>query len=135
MGEAGFETSHWVPQIQLTCMTRNLQKKQKQTSKGCHMAVGQNQCYHFGVGAPPMLVYFSGDWDVHWGPTGAHFSPTISSMVFGLSQALTRLQAEGDKALHVRLRKIGRPSVYLALLTLRQSLDCANSKGINMGSN
>ena len=31
------------------------------------MAVGQNQWYHFGVGAPPMLVYFSGDWDVHWG--------------------------------------------------------------------
>ena len=23
--------------------------------------------YHFGVGAPPILVYFSGDWDVHWG--------------------------------------------------------------------
>ena len=22
---------------------------------------------HFGVGAPPVLVYFSGDWDVHWG--------------------------------------------------------------------
>ena len=21
----------------------------------------------FGVGAPPILVYFSGDWDVHWG--------------------------------------------------------------------
>ena len=31
------------------------------------MAVGQNQCYHFGVGAPPILVYFSGYWDVHWG--------------------------------------------------------------------
>ena len=31
------------------------------------MAVGQNQCYRFGVGAPPILVYFSGDWDVHWG--------------------------------------------------------------------
>ena len=31
------------------------------------MAVGKNQWYHFGVGAPPMLVYFSGDWDVHWG--------------------------------------------------------------------
>ena len=28
------------------------------------MAVGEN---HFGVGAPPILVYFSGDWDVHWG--------------------------------------------------------------------
>ena len=24
---------------------------------------------HFGVGAPPSLVY-SGDWDVHWGATG-----------------------------------------------------------------
>ena len=22
---------------------------------------------HFEVGAPPILVYFSGDWDVHWG--------------------------------------------------------------------
>ena len=32
-----------------------------------HMAVGQNQWYHFGVGAPPILVYFSGDWDVHSG--------------------------------------------------------------------
>ena len=31
------------------------------------MAVGQNQWYHFVVGAPPILVYFSGDWDVHWG--------------------------------------------------------------------
>ena len=30
-----------------------------------HVAVGQNQWYHFGVGTPPMLVYFSGDWDVH----------------------------------------------------------------------
>ena len=29
-------------------------------------AVGQNQWYHFGVGALT-LVYFSGDWDVHWG--------------------------------------------------------------------
>ena len=23
--------------------------------------------HHFGVGAPPILVCFSGDWDVHWG--------------------------------------------------------------------
>ena len=30
------------------------------------MAVGQNLWYHFGVGAPPILVYFRGDWDVHW---------------------------------------------------------------------
>ena len=26
--------------------------------------------YHFGIGAPPILVYFSGDWDVHWGYGG-----------------------------------------------------------------
>ena len=28
------------------------------------VAVGQNQWYHLGVGAPPILVFFSGDWDV-----------------------------------------------------------------------
>ena len=32
-----------------------------------HLAVGQNPWYHFGVGAPPILVYLSGDWNVHWG--------------------------------------------------------------------
>ena len=31
------------------------------------MAVGQNQWYHFGVGAPPILDCFSGDWNVHGG--------------------------------------------------------------------
>ena len=31
------------------------------------LAVGQNPWYQFGVGASPILVYFSGDWDVHWG--------------------------------------------------------------------
>ena len=31
------------------------------------VAVGQNQWYHFGVGAPPILVHLSGDWDVYWG--------------------------------------------------------------------
>ena len=31
------------------------------------MAMVQSQWYHFGIGAPPILVYFSGDWDVHWG--------------------------------------------------------------------
>ena len=34
-----------------------------ETSCGC----GQNQWYHFGVGASFILVYFSGDWHVHWG--------------------------------------------------------------------
>ena len=31
------------------------------------MAVVQHQWYHFGVGVPPISVYFTGDWDVHWG--------------------------------------------------------------------
>ena len=31
------------------------------------LALGQSQWYHFGVGAPPILVYISWDWDVHWG--------------------------------------------------------------------
>ena len=35
-----------------------------------HMAVVQNQWYHFGIGAPPILVHFSGDGDVHWGAPG-----------------------------------------------------------------
>ena len=30
-----------------------------------YLAVGQNQWYHFGVGAPPILVYVSGHWDIH----------------------------------------------------------------------
>ena len=31
------------------------------------IAMGQNQRYHFWVGAPPILVYLSWDLDVHWG--------------------------------------------------------------------
>ena len=31
------------------------------------LAAGQNQWCHFGVGAAPILAYFSGDWHVHWG--------------------------------------------------------------------
>ena len=31
------------------------------------LATVQNQWYHFGIGAPPILVNFTGDWDVHWG--------------------------------------------------------------------
>ena len=31
------------------------------------LAMVQNQCYYFGIGAPPILAYFCGDWDVHWG--------------------------------------------------------------------
>ena len=41
--------------------------------------MGQNQWYHFGVGAPPILVY-SGDWDVQWGYgtfTHGHVAPWL----------------------------------------------------------
>ena len=38
---------------------------EKNMDSGC-----QNQGSHFGVGAPPVLVHFSGDWDVHWGYRG-----------------------------------------------------------------
>ena len=31
------------------------------------MVVGQSQWNHFGAGALPILVYYSWDWDVHWG--------------------------------------------------------------------
>ena len=44
------------------------------------MAVGQHQWYHFGVGAPPNLVVFSGDWDVHLGVRG--FDP-VTFIFFG----------------------------------------------------
>ena len=41
--------------------------RKKAHGRPISMAVGQNQWYHFAAGAPPILVYFSGDWDVHWG--------------------------------------------------------------------
>ena len=31
------------------------------------MAVGQDKWYHFGAGAPLILAYLIGDWDVHCG--------------------------------------------------------------------
>ena len=39
------------------------------------MSVGQYQWYHFGVGTPPILVDFIGDWDVHWGYGMPHDCP------------------------------------------------------------
>ena len=37
-----------------------------------HVAAGQNQWYHFGVGefTTHFRTYFSGDWEVHWEVTG-----------------------------------------------------------------
>ena len=44
------------------------------------VAVGQHQWYHVGVGAPPILVYFSGNWDVDW-----EYGVLTHSHVCGLS--------------------------------------------------
>ena len=38
---------------------------QSQQGWSAYLAVGPNQWYHFGVGAPPILVYFSRDCVVH----------------------------------------------------------------------
>ena len=47
----------------------------------------QNQWYHFGIGAPPILVYFTGDWDVHWGYgvlTHGHIGSACARLTIGL---------------------------------------------------
>ena len=72
--------------------------------------------FHFGVGAPPILVYFSGDWDVHRGygilthghfplfshritpsqplnPTPSSFSTAALSLDFTKSAASLRREA------------------------------------------
>ena len=41
---------------------------------GSYLAVGQNQWYHVGVGAPTSLVYFSGNCDVHNSLDSPHIS-------------------------------------------------------------
>ena len=51
-----------------------------------HMAVGQNQRYHFGVGefTTHVRTHFSGDWDVHWGHgllTRGHVEPHVGGSI------------------------------------------------------
>ena len=70
--------------------------KGNQKEDRSHMAVGRNQWYHFGVGAPPIFVYLSGDWDVHGGIlTHGHSSGSnlrtcpCGALALSESQALT----------------------------------------------
>ena len=56
------------------------------------MAMGQHQWYHFGVGAPPILVNFSGVWDVHWG-----YGVLTHSHIHMCLQGVSYLQPEGPK--------------------------------------
>ena len=57
------------------------QRSQAQT----YLAVGQQQRYHFGVGAPPILLYFSADWDDHG------YDLAFDPWPFGLSQVFGRM--------------------------------------------
>ena len=41
---------------------------------------GSKPTVDFGVGAPPTLVCFSGDWNVHWGLTDLDFEPWPNRM-------------------------------------------------------
>ena len=92
-----------------------------------HMAVGQNQWYHVGVGAPPILVYFSGDWDVHWGHgilTHGHVNYTQIAVGRLDSSEAIRVRTNMDTHPSYSLGKAHptkTPSVWLApmLLNLR----------------
>ena len=56
----------------------------------------KNQWYHFWIAAPPILVFFSGDWDVHWGcgvSTYGYFWPKVRACK-GPSQ-MVRLNVQG----------------------------------------
>ena len=75
-------------QLLRQCSGRRLRVHQQALCHGerrgrCHLDVGQNQWYHFGVGAPPILVHFSWDWDVHCGYgilTHGHLSGPLQRM-------------------------------------------------------
>ena len=86
--------------------------------KRCYLAVGQNQWYHFGVAAPPILVYFSGDWDVYWGvppPTKPEASqtPRVSSCLLDLARSFNGCPL----CLRQRRRSCGLPERRLPGIT------------------
>ena len=51
---------------------------------------------HFGVGAPPILVYSSGDWDVHWGYGLLTHGHTSNRQKTGVSMLDRRLLTSGN---------------------------------------
>ena len=58
----------WLLTLPAVCDSEGAEKNQgphqtADTSFGC----GSNPMVPFWIGARPILVYFSGDWDVHWG--------------------------------------------------------------------
>ena len=82
------------------------------------MAVGQNQWYYFEVGAPPILVYFSGDWDVHWG----YGILTLGHMLQGRACSGTYDLPEFQRPKLVAFVHLKGLFFYMASLGLRYSL-------------
>ena len=82
--------------------------------------------YHFGVGAPPIFVYFCVDWDVHWGyrilthgHVGAYFSEPTQ---FSGAQEFNRLwgaDALETPAAYVRESLAHKPQLDLSVHLLK----------------
>ena len=79
----------------------------------------------FGVGAPPILVYFSGDWDVHWG-YDLGFDPCPNSdFRFGARKVMCFITSKHVALLFGRVR-LGRPLRGTSNRTCTQcASDCA----------
>ena len=97
------------------------------------VTVGQNQWYHSGIGAPPLLVYFCGDWDVHWGYgilTHGHIpwrpkpSPIVRFTACGISSLAAGTSSWGPPAPRRPAEMGGRGEQ-----TDLQVLQCAFSRG------
>ena len=97
--------------------------------------MGQNQCYHFGVGAPPILVYFSGDWAfVPWPCACFPSSCTTRQFVFSTRSALGHrynpcIRSKSPKA-EPSFRRL-QPCLYSPRLT---TLTCDRLAGKSKGS-
>ena len=82
---------------------------------------------HFGVGAPPILVYFSGDWDVHWGYGLLTHSQVVWSRIHGLVGVVsqfstkTRVQIPPTQTHQSRLATSTWPNVSCQWLSNRLS--------------
>ena len=79
-------------------------------SAGCGC---QNQWYHFGVGAPPILVYFSGDWDIHWGLRGFDPWPTRGGSFSLVLQPQKGCQASKRGTVSFRRNDLGSRRLYI----------------------
>ena len=79
------------------------------------VAVGQNQWYHFGVGAPRILVYFSGGLGCSLRVRG--FDPLPCVFVKAATRGPTRVLARATACV-VRLRQISTPCFLLLCIEL-----------------